>query len=120
VKNDVKLLDEYDSILDGLRPFFALSPTEIAFRVDELGKKVAHAIITIKNGRFLPITGGTWRPAVFEGWKELLESFVAELPDMSAAVHLHDGPHSILEWALKDAYLTLVEHGRCECRFHRV
>lgn len=53
---------------------------------------------------------------MFEGWKELLEPIVADLPDLSAALHLHDGPHSILEWALSDAYNTLVEHGRCESR----
>lgn len=83
----------------------------------ELGAKGAHSIIKIQNGRFLPITGGNWRPAVFEGWQELLEPVVAELPDLTAAVHLHDGPHSILEWALTDAYNTLVEHGRCESGF---
>lgn len=104
--------------MDGITPFFALSPAEIRRRVDSLEHPVgidpAHAILEIRDGEQLPWTGATWRPAIQETWDIMLDGVVPYLPDMRVAVFLHDGPMANLDAGAKQAYVDAALEGKRE------
>lgn len=111
----MQLIDEYDSIMESVTPFFSLTPREIIERVNVLGNPPQgegnHAILEFRDGEQLPWKGATWRPAIPQTWDIMLGGIAEYLPDMKVAVFLHDGPMVNMDAGAKQAYIEAGKAG---------
>ncbi|KAM0791180.1 hypothetical protein ACM66B_005664 [Microbotryomycetes sp. NB124-2] len=80
------LVDEYDGMMQDLMPFRSLSPAELRRRTAELAQVAGISIVSIRNGAAqVHSKSGKWAPAL--AFQQMLESFVADLPDMDIAIN---------------------------------
>lgn len=80
------LIDEYDTLMNDLSPFRALSPNELRRRIKELSTISGISIISIRNGvSQVHSKSGRWAPAL--AFQEMIAGFVTELPDMDVAIN---------------------------------
>ncbi|KAK4048327.1 hypothetical protein OIV83_004849 [Microbotryomycetes sp. JL201] len=80
------LVDEYDGMMEDLAPFRSLSPAELRRRTAELAQVAGISIVSIRNGAAqVHSKSGKWAPAL--AFQQMLESFVADLPDMDIAIN---------------------------------
>ena len=98
-KRKVQLIDEFDTVIDSIQPFWALSPGTIRERVREsIGFDNGMIALMIRNGAIAKIEGGgdgaLWHR---EATEKMLEEFVKYLPDMDVAFNVHDEPRVILQ-----------------------
>ena len=95
-RNNVVLIDEFDTINDMLLPFWALKPVTIRSRVtNALGHEdIALIGVSIRNGAIELIENGEeWQREATAG---MLKNFVQHLPDMDLAFNMHDEPRVIV------------------------
>ncbi|RPA88186.1 hypothetical protein BJ508DRAFT_410060 [Ascobolus immersus RN42] len=99
-KNDVELIDEFDSMMEELLPFWALSPKEIRRRNREAieYKDQGLVIFSVRNGRvsfpnYDQHRGQQW---LMDALKETVADFVELLPDMDLGLNVHDEPRVIV------------------------
>ncbi|KAF2091843.1 glycosyltransferase family 90 protein [Saccharata proteae CBS 121410] len=95
-KNDVQMIDEYDTIYHSLLPFWALKPATIRARVKEALGHGDNALIglLIRDGQAIHIDGGQeWQQEATLG---MLKGFVGFLPDMDIAFNIHDEPRVVV------------------------
>ena len=85
----VQLIDEYDSILESLTPFWGLKPSTIRGRAKEaLGFNNALLGVLIRNGEVKRVQDGQeWQQQATEG---MMQKFVKYLPDMDLCFNIHD------------------------------
>jgi Glycosyl transferase family 90 len=95
-ENEVQLIDEYDSILQSLTPFWGLKPSTIRVRAKEaLGYDNNLLGFLIRNGNATKIDGG--REWMQDAIKGMTEKFIQYLPDMDLCFNVHDEPRVILQ-----------------------
>ncbi|GAA5868829.1 hypothetical protein JCM8547_002841 [Rhodosporidiobolus lusitaniae] len=116
-QNKVQLLDEYDSIMDHIEPFLARRPSEIRRHLQILedtpdGEGRDHTILHLEKGKVIKRSGGSWRPAVPDGFEFLLEGISHMLPDMVVALFLHDASHTQISYAGMQEYRKAAREGR--------
>jgi hypothetical protein len=89
------LVDEFDSVLDMITPFWGLKPATTRARAAEvLGGNNQMMGISIRKGRVTHIKGADpWQREATQG---MLEPFIKWLPDMDLAFNLHDEPRVIV------------------------
>lgn len=95
-KRGVELIDEFDTIMDNLLPFWALQPGTIRARVREALGYNGNGLIAllIRNGKVAKIEGGpSWQLNVM---KDMMKEFATLLPDMDLAFNLHDEPRIVV------------------------
>lgn len=96
-KNNVQLIDEYDSIHDGLMPFWGMKPAAIRERVREaLGYSGDNALIamTIREGKIVKNIGGDdWQRDMTA---DMMAPFIHLLPDIDLAFNIHDEPRIVV------------------------
>lgn len=95
-KNNVKMIDEYDSIQQSLNPFWGMSPKTIRARAQEAlgfdGNNLIGALI--RNGAVKKIDGGgQWQMDATVG---MLKGFINHLPDMDLCFNIHDEPRVVV------------------------
>ncbi|KAH8930140.1 glycosyltransferase family 90 protein [Atractiella rhizophila] len=113
-EHGVQLIDEYDPVMESIRPFFGLSADEILRRKKWLMEgewKDSYALMRIRRGRILEPLGATWRKDITDGLTEMMEPFAKYLPDMEFAVHLHDSYRTRLDWSVRNAYCEAGDKG---------
>lgn len=95
--NNVQMIDEYDSIHDGLMPFWGMEPATIRERVREaLGYSGDNALIaiTIREGKIVKNIGGPdWQRDVTA---DMMAPFLHLLPDIDLAFNIHDEPRIVV------------------------
>lgn len=94
-KNEVQLVDEFDTIQELLTPFWGLKPATIRARAKEaLGFANNLVGVAIRGGRVTNIQGGgDWQREATQG---MLKPFVEHLPDMDLCFNTHDEPRVVV------------------------
>lgn len=95
-KNDVQLIDEYDTIYHALLPFWGLKPETIRARVREAIGFDDNMLIglLIRDGKPAHIHAGTeWMQDATRG---MMQKFIHMLPDMDLAFNVHDEPRVVV------------------------
>lgn len=95
-KRNVQLIDEYDSVMNAMLPFWALQPKQIRARVREALGYGQNGLIAlmIRNGKPAKIEGGPdWQKTVT---LDMIEDFAHDLPDMDIAFNVHDEPRVVV------------------------
>jgi hypothetical protein len=96
VRNNVVMIDEYDTINEMLLPFWALKPATIRSRITrELGGENSALVgVAIRNGAIVNIEkGDEWQQQATAG---MMEKFVEYLPDMDLGFNIHDEPRVVV------------------------
>ncbi|QPC73650.1 hypothetical protein HYE68_004402 [Fusarium pseudograminearum] len=93
--NNVKLIDEFDTIYDLITPFWGLKPRTIRSRAREaLGFDNGLIGVSIRDHRITYIQNGVeWQQNATKG---MMSKFLKYLPDMDLAFNFHDESRVIL------------------------
>lgn len=101
---NVHNVDDFDQIMDDIRPFWAVEPKVIRnlaanmWRDNDAGVSGLH----IRKHKIVKETNGAWRS---ETLKTLIEKFVKYLPDMDIAMNRLDQPRVVVPWEDMQALL---------------
>ena len=101
---NVHNIDDFDQIMDDIRPFWAVEPKVIRnlaanmWRDNDAGVSGLH----IRNHKIVKETNGAWRS---ETLKTLIDKFVKYLPDMDIAMNRLDQPRVVVPWEEMQALL---------------
>lgn len=80
------LVDEYDSLMQDLQPYRALTALELKRRTAELAQIPGISIVSIRSGKAqVHAKSGRWAPAL--AFQQMIEAFVRDLPDMDIAIN---------------------------------
>ncbi|GAA6026626.1 hypothetical protein JCM8202_001489 [Rhodotorula sphaerocarpa] len=113
-EHDVQMLDEYDSLYEQIEPLLALRPSTLRDRLkiydDKEGRGRDHGVITIKNG--VITVGEGWRPAVTEGFAELMQPVAHLIPDVVVPLFLHDSASIGMDWESMQGYRRAARENR--------
>ena len=90
-------IDDFEQIMDDLRPFWAIEPHTIRDLAAHMWETEADGIagIQIRNHTIFNQTNQSWRS---ETMVTLIEKFVKYLPDMDIAVNRMDQPRVVVPW----------------------
>lgn len=108
--NNVRMIDEYDTIQDLLRPFWGLEPAEIRQRVRyAIGAEGSHLMgLLIRNGEVSNRTMDDWSSIAIVN---MMQKFVHHLPDMDLMFNVHDEPSVVVPHdMLNHLVLTAQKH----------
>lgn len=105
---NVQLVDEFDTVLDLLTPFWGLKPSTVRARAREaIGYDNQLMSLQIRGGNVTLFKGGAgWMQDAMRG---MLSSFVEFLPDMDLAFNVNDESRVVVP---HDDMARLVEHAR--------
>ncbi|KAF2791010.1 glycosyltransferase family 90 protein [Melanomma pulvis-pyrius CBS 109.77] len=95
-RNNVQLIDEFDTITHSLLPFWGLKPSTIRTRVKNVLGHEDNAMvgIMVRDGDVVKIEGGQeWQQQATAG---MMKDFVQYLPDMDLAFNIHDEPRVVV------------------------
>ena len=103
-KRNVHNIDDFDQIMDDLRPFWAIPPKTIrALAAHMWEPQDGLSGIHIRKGKVVKNNKPGWRP---ETLITLIEKFVEDLPDMDIAVNVLDQPRVVISWEDLQEYLS--------------
>lgn len=95
-RNGVVLIDEFDTIMQSMLPFWSLKPATIRSRIrNALGNEdTALIAILIRDGSVVKSEGDPeWQREATVG---MMEKFVQYLPDMDLGFNIHDEPRVVV------------------------
>ncbi|KAF1958292.1 hypothetical protein CC80DRAFT_524453 [Byssothecium circinans] len=95
-RNEVVLIDEFDTITQALLPYWALKPSTIRARIKyALGHEDSALMgMMIRDGAVVKIEGGPdWQQ---QATTKMLDSFIKYLPDMDLGFNIHDEPRVVV------------------------
>lgn len=78
-------VDDYDGMMDDLRPFRALPASVLRHRTRTLGKIHGISLLSVVDGQAQVQSNGRWATAL--AFQEMLADFIHELPDMIVALN---------------------------------
>ena len=104
-KKNVFNIDDFDQIMDDLRPFWAVDPKIIRTYAAHMWEKEEHAVagIHIRNHKIAKTNSGNWRT---ETMVKMIEKVIEYLPDMDIAMNRLDQPRVVVPWDDMQALLT--------------
>ena len=110
-KKDVFNVDDFEQIMDDLRPFWAIEPKMIRQYAAHMWENPDHAIagIHIRGHKIVRLTNQSWRSDVLQ---TVIEKFVEYLPDMDIAMNRLDQPRTVVPWDDMQALLVEEYQGR--------
>jgi len=96
-KKNVVNVDDFDQIMDDLRPFWAVKPSDIRIHAAHMweNSNFGVAVIHIRNHKVIRIDNGSWRS---DTMAKVIETFIEFLPDMDIAMNRLDQPRLIVPW----------------------
>jgi hypothetical protein len=105
---DVQLIDEFDTVMELITPFWGLKPSTIRARAREaIGFDNALIGLQIRGGNVTLFQGGDdW---IQESIRGMMQEFVQLLPDMDLAFNRNDEPRVVVP---HDDMVRLVERAR--------
>lgn len=104
-------IDDFDHIMDDLRPFWAIDPRIIRTHAAHMWEDSGHGVagIHIRNGTVAHVNRGSWRS---ETMTEIINLFVEHLPDMDIMMNRLDQPRLLVPWEDLQALLTVEQKTR--------
>jgi hypothetical protein len=104
-KKNVFNVDDFDQIMDDLRPFWAVDPGVIRTHAAHMWENEAHGTggIHIRNHKIAKINFEMWRT---ETMAHVIEKFIEFLPDMDIAMNRLDQPRVVVPWDDMQALLA--------------
>lgn len=96
-KRNVFNIDDFDQVMDDLRPFWAVNPSEIRIRAAHMWEKdqFGVAVIHIRNHKIARVDNPSWRSDTME---KVIDKFIDFLPDMDIPMNRLDQPRLIVPW----------------------
>lgn len=103
-RKNVWNIDDFDHIMDDLRPFWAIEPKIMRTHAAHMWENDAHAVagIHIRNKTIARVHNGSWRSETME---EVINLFVEYLPDMDIMLNRLDQPRLLVPWEDLQKYL---------------
>jgi hypothetical protein len=94
-KKNVFNIDDFEQIMDDLRPFWAVKPAEIRVHAAHMWEDLGHgaAGIHIRNHKIVRVDFPMWRSEIME---EVIKTFIKYLPDMDIAMNRLDQPRVVV------------------------
>lgn len=92
----VQLIDEFDTVMESLAPFWGLEPATVRARAKEALGFPDNALlgVQIRGGRITHLDGGgEWQQQATAG---MMGKFLSWLPDMDLCFNLHDEPRVVV------------------------
>ncbi|KAK6533400.1 hypothetical protein TWF694_002346 [Orbilia ellipsospora] len=114
-QHDCVDFDNFDRIMDDLRPFWGIPPADIRAMVKSMDSdKHKVAILKIRMHRVLPPpdprpASWTWRADTFT---KMLQSIAMYLPNLDIAMNTLDEPRVVVPWEDIQAYLEIERRNR--------
>ncbi|KAG2006903.1 capsular associated protein [Coprinopsis cinerea AmutBmut pab1-1] len=98
-RNDVKLVDEYDGLVEDLEPFWGMSGVELRRRAVQAGELPFVDLVRIRNGKSESVNlkdeGVSGRA---EGFRSMITRFVDKLPDMDFPINALAESRVLVPW----------------------
>ena len=96
-KKNVFNIDDFDQVMDDLRPFWAIDPKIIRTHAAHMWENEEHgaAGIHLRNHKIAAINFPMWRTDTFA---HMIEPFIEHLPDMDIAMNRLDQPRVVVPW----------------------
>ncbi|EXJ78882.1 hypothetical protein A1O1_09284 [Capronia coronata CBS 617.96] len=90
-------IDDFEQIMDDLRPFWAANPSELRTHAAHMGEdpKFGVAVIHIRNHTIVQADNPSWRSETME---TVISKFVEFLPDMDIPMNRLDQPRVVVPW----------------------
>jgi hypothetical protein len=94
---NVHNVDDFEQIMDDLRPFWAVEPPIIRSLAAHLSENEKNGVsgIHIRDKKIWKLTNDNWRAQTLS---KMIESFVRFLPDMDIAMNRLDQPRLVVPW----------------------
>lgn len=102
-------IDDFDQIMDDIRPFWGLEPLEIRSLARVLTEDGSISGVHVRDKQVWKITNGGWRA---DTMAEMIRKFVEYLPDMDIAMNRLDQPRIIVPWEDMQTHLAAEEKSR--------
>ena len=108
-KRNVHNIDDFQQIMDDLRPFWAIEPAKIRNLAANMWRDEEQGIsgIHIRDHKVVKENNGNWRSHTLV---KLIQRFVKYLPDMDIALNKLDQPRVVVPW--EEMQLHLEEENR--------
>lgn len=102
---NVHNVDDFEQIMDDLRPFWGVEPSVIRSLAAHMSEDEGAGVsgIHIRNKKIWKLTNNNWRADTFA---KMLEKFVQHLPDMDIAMNRLDQPRLVVPWDDMQALLA--------------
>ncbi|KAK5443330.1 hypothetical protein LTS15_010865 [Exophiala xenobiotica] len=96
-KRNVFNIDDYDQIMDDLRPFWAINASEIRTRAAHMWEQdqFGVAVIHIRDHKVVRVDFPSWRS---DTMVNVIEKFIEFIPDMDIAMNRLDQPRVVVPW----------------------
>ncbi|EXJ84018.1 hypothetical protein A1O3_04685 [Capronia epimyces CBS 606.96] len=96
-KRNVFNVDDFDQIMDDLRPFWAVNASDIRTHAAHMAEdpKFGVAVIHIRDHKIVRADNPSWRSETME---QVINKFVEFLPDMDIPMNRLDQPRVIVPW----------------------
>ncbi|KIX08761.1 uncharacterized protein Z518_03418 [Rhinocladiella mackenziei CBS 650.93] len=96
-KRNVFNVDDFEQIMDDLRPFWAVNASEIRIRAAHMWENsdFGVAVIHIRNHKIVRVDNPSWRSETME---EIIGKFIQFLPDMDIPMNRLDQPRVVVPW----------------------
>ncbi|KAJ9656484.1 hypothetical protein H2198_004943 [Neophaeococcomyces mojaviensis] len=96
-RKNVWNIDDFDHIMDDLRPFWAIEPKVIRTHAAHMWENPEHGVsgIHIRNGTVARVDEPSWRS---DTMVEVINLFAQHLPDMDIAMNRLDQPRLLVPW----------------------
>ncbi|KAL9025813.1 MAG: hypothetical protein Q9196_005425 [Gyalolechia fulgens] len=101
-KKNVHNIDDFEQIIDDLRPFWAIEPKVLRNLAANMWRDNSVSGIHIRKHKVVKVTNEGWRA---ETLTTLIEKFVKYLPDMDIAMNRLDQPRVVVPWEDMQAHL---------------
>jgi hypothetical protein len=90
-------VDDFDQIMDDLRPFWGIDPFEIRTLAGHMGEDEQSGVsgLHIRNKKIWRLTNQNWR---VETMAKMVAPFIKYLPDMDIAMNRLDQPRVVVPW----------------------
>jgi hypothetical protein len=104
-ERNVHNIDDFDQIMDDLRPFWGVEPAVIRHLAAHMGdnKEAGLSGLHIRNKTVWSITNMNWR---IETFSQMVMPFIEYLPDMDIALNVLDQPRVVVPWDDMQALLA--------------
>ncbi|KAH8599873.1 glycosyltransferase family 90 protein [Bisporella sp. PMI_857] len=98
-------VDDFQQIMDDLRPFWGIEPSLIRSLAAHMSADEGAGVsgIHIRKGKIWKLTNANWRAETFQ---KMIASFVSKLPDMDIALNRLDQPRLVVPWNDMQALLA--------------
>ena len=96
-KKNVHNIDDFEQIMDDLRPFWAVEPHVLRNLAANMARAKDQGVSSmhIRNHKIVKLVNETWR---LETFVTLVEKIAKYLPDMDIAMNRLDQPRVVVEW----------------------